>query len=121
MILEALLLIIVVAGYHIFYRSRSEAHLVAVVTKALQEIDRLPRRNSNHSVAMQHQQIKDPIVSTYNIPWLHVSFEVQLTKNCLHGVCGILVVVSKHLFCLIKYTLAIIKYVEVKGMTFLEV
>ncbi|XP_065901010.1 SUN domain-containing ossification factor-like isoform X2 [Dysidea avara] len=59
LISEAILLIIVVAGYHTFYRSQLEAHLAAVVTKTLQEMDKLPRRNShygNHGVGVQNQQ-----------------------------------------------------------------
>jgi len=70
-----MLLIIIVAGYHTFYRTQLETLLAAVVTKALQEMDRLPRQNShcgnhsNHGVAMQHQQQqnKDLIVSTCGV------------------------------------------------------
>ena len=49
LIYQALLVVMVIVGYHIYYRNQWEAQMTAVVTKVMHEVERSSRQ-LNHGV-----------------------------------------------------------------------
>ena len=71
LIYDILLVVMVIAGYHFYYRNQWEAQLTTVVTKVMLEVERSSRQLNHgvknrgyHDDTVDHHYTRDTIVRT---------------------------------------------------------
>ena len=75
LIYEAILVVMVIAGYHAYYRSQWEAHVTTMMSKMMQEIERSSHQHSNHVFktrdhhddTAEQPYTRDTVVSSYPV------------------------------------------------------
>ena len=73
LIYEAILVVMVIAGYHAYYRNQWEAHMMTVMSKMIREIERSSRQSNHmakskdyHHDDVEYPYTRDTVVSSYN-------------------------------------------------------
>ena len=71
LIYEAILVVMVITGYHAYYRSQWEAHVTTMMSKMMQEVERSSRQSNHvfksqdyHDNTAEHPYTRDTIVSS---------------------------------------------------------
>lgn len=69
LIYQTMLVVMVITGYHAYYRSQWEAHMRAVICKMMQEVERSSRKSNHtkstdyHDDSSEYQYTRDSVVS----------------------------------------------------------